>query len=225
MSRRSSHPHWPFNISNDDAARYQHAAAELYRSWLGRSEKRFHEALVIALRDCERARAYSWLEHEKQNTKSIASTWDSANAAAIKLAIHFQKYPAQLGAARLLLANKESGLTFKKKPPQLSHPQAFASFLRALAKQRHVRRQQRLPHVARRYGALQISNAPVSEKLPKKQVVLAITLAFRFCECLKADPVNSVDNSLRFRNHEHGLYECRRSFRLCRAWRAAQGNV
>ena len=74
---------------------------------------------------------------------------------------------------------------FKNKPPQISLPLAFAAFLRALADQPPVRSRRRRSYIAARYGALQISNAPL--KLPAREVVLAITLAFRFHECLKAD--------------------------------------
>ena len=108
--RKHSHPDWPFNIPDDVPARYRPAAGKLAHSLRGGEEKRFHDALFIAVHDCERAWAYNWPAHAmRKEARKITSTWEVAQNAADKLANYFEQHPLLEGFYPLHLASKKAG--------------------------------------------------------------------------------------------------------------------
>ena len=126
---------------------------------------------------CEQARAFDWPEGDaRKRSRKAAVNWHSANAAARKLAVHFETLDDLTGSKRLAAALAQVGMRMTTKiarplhsPPHLM----FARFLRALAKQ-----SQRRADSGYQIGPLRVGKS--SQKLPSREVVLAVVLAHLF---------------------------------------------
>jgi len=156
---------------NDDP--YAYAMQRLKKS-ISDPEK-FEQALALAIHHCEKARAYDWSEAEiRQRARDAKGSWDSANAAALKLAQHLEMLDPLTGYVRLERAWSEvAKLGIKKMPPP---PQSaiFVALLRALAKQ--------LPGKGgiRGYNLGPLGVGKPSRKMPSREVALTVALAHIF---------------------------------------------
>jgi hypothetical protein len=157
-------------LSDAQRERYGTAIAALEHLELGGDPKLFGGALRAAIYYCEKARAFDWPERRFRKRRSkVASSWGAANAAADKLAIHFEQLDDRVGSARLHAAILKSGLQMKS---QGTLHVSFAKLLRALAKQPKPRSHQE------QIGPLKIQIS--GRKLPSRENVLIILLAHLF---------------------------------------------
>lgn len=163
-------------LSNAQKERYRAAITALEDSALGSNPKSLGAALDLTMYHCEKARAFDWPEGDvrKRSRKAVVS-WYSANAAAFKLATHFENLDDLTGSKRLAAALLKANMRMKAKPPEtrdLLHL-VFARLLRALAKQvpRRVRSGYQI-------GPLRVGKS--SQKLPSREAVLTVVLAHVF---------------------------------------------
>jgi hypothetical protein len=165
-------------LSDAQEEQYRTAIAALKRSTLGRDPKYFNTALDVAVHHCEKARAFDWPESEvRRRTRKAAASWNSANAAATKLAKHLEDLDDLTGAKRLGFALGRVSMQIRTKTGGPLHV-AFASLLRALAKQ--VPRRAVTGRVESGYqiGPLRVGKS--SQKLPGRKVILTLVLAHLF---------------------------------------------
>lgn len=172
-------------LSDAQEEQYGAAIAALKCSALGRDPKDFNTAVDVAIHYCEKARAFDWPESEvrKRNRKAAAS-WNSANAAAIKLALHLENLDDLTVARRLAAALGKVGMQMKTEtavPLRL----VFARFLRALANQVPRRPATRRMDSGYQIGPLRVGKS--SQKLPGREVVLTLVLAYLFDRVSKHD--------------------------------------
>jgi hypothetical protein len=161
-------------LSDAQEERYSAAISALKRSPLGSDPKGFGSALDVAIYHCEKARAFDWPEGKaRKRVRKAAGSWNSANSAAHKLAVHFENLDELTGSKRLAAALTKAGMQMRAAQTKESLYLAFARFLRALARQ-----------VPRRAGGgYQIGPLGVgksSQKLPGREVVLTLVLAHLF---------------------------------------------
>lgn len=140
-----------------------------------RDSDKFEQALALAIRHCEKARAYDWSEAEIwQLAREAKGSWGSANAAARKLATHFETLDPLTGHMRLTQAWEELGKSGIKGTPPL-HSSIFIALLRALANQ--VPRA-KSKHRGYTFGPLRIGES--SRRMPSREVALTVALAHIF---------------------------------------------
>jgi hypothetical protein len=174
--RQLSPVHGPIRvkpISDAQKKRYGPAITTLECSALGRDPKKFATALDVAIHHCEKARAFEWPEGDvRKRMREAASSWNSANAAAFKLAVHFETLDDLTGAKRLGFALGRVSMQMKTGTAGPLHKE-FARLLRALSKQ--------LPRrvdSGYQIGPLRVGKS--SQKLPGRGVVLALVLGHLF---------------------------------------------
>jgi hypothetical protein len=172
-------------LSDAQEEQYGAAIAALKRSALGRDPKDFSAALDVAIHHCEKARAFDWPEGEvRRRTRKAAASWNSANAAAKKLAVHLEDLDDLTGAKRLGFALGRVSMQMKTKTPEPLHV-VFASLLRALANQVPRRAVTRRMDSGYQIGPLRVGKS--SQKLPGREVVLTVMLAHLFDRVEKHD--------------------------------------
>lgn len=162
----------PRILSSEQQVRYRIAIAALQSSELGRDPQAFAAALDLAMYHSEKARRFGWPEDGvRAKRREVSETWDVVNKAAVKLAIHFEKLEDQVGLARIDAAVLWSGMKLKAPRRERLHL-SFAAFLRALAKQSAP------TETTDRAGPMRMQQ-PI-RKLPSREVVLTIILAYSF---------------------------------------------
>jgi|SRR5450759_697229 hypothetical protein len=165
-------------LSDAQEERYGVAITALQCSPLGRDPKDFSAALDVAIHHCEKARAFDWPESEvRGRTRKAAASWNSANAAAIKLAVHLENLDDLTGAKRLGFALARVGMRMKIDPTRPLHIE-FARLLRALAKQLPRRAAPGRAGSGYQIGPLRVGKS--SQKLPGQEIVLTLVLAHLF---------------------------------------------
>jgi hypothetical protein len=101
-----------------------------------RDPDKFAQAFALAIRHCEKGRAYDWSEVEiRQRARDAKKSWGSANAAALKLAKHFETLDPLTGYTRLVQAWVQVAKSGIKKMPSPPRGAIFAALLRALSTQ------------------------------------------------------------------------------------------
>jgi hypothetical protein len=160
-------------LTDEQEERYGAAITALGCSSLGRDPKDFSAALDVAIHHCEKARAFDWPEGDvRKRMREAASSWNSANAGAIKLAVHFETLDDLTGSKRLVAALAKVGMQMNAQTTRPLHL-VFARLLRALSKQ--------LPRrvdSGYQIGPLRVGKS--SQKLPGRGVVLALVLGHLF---------------------------------------------
>lgn len=144
-----------------------------------RDPDKFGQAVALAIRYCEVVRAHKWSEGQaRQRGREARKSWDSANAAALKLARHFETLDALTGHVRLAEAWNQVANSGTKKMPPPPTSATFAKLLHALAKQ--VLGTERKGHVGHGYvlGPLGIGRS--SRRMPSRGVALTVALAHVF---------------------------------------------
>lgn len=144
-----------------------------------RDPDKFSEALGLAIIHCEEARAYDWCEVEiRQRGRDVKKSWDSTNAAALKLAKHFETIDRLTGYVRLSLAWEQVAMSGIKKMPPAPPGAIIAALLRALSNQ--TLRTERKGWVDHGYtfGPLRIGKS--SRRMPSREVALTVALAHIF---------------------------------------------
>lgn len=165
-------------LSDAQEKRYGAAITALECSALGRDPKDFSTALDVAIHHCEKARAFDWPESEARGrTRKAAASWNSANAAAFKLAVHFENLDDLTGAKRLGFALGRVSMRMKTETAGPLHKE-FARLLRALAKQLPRRAATGRAGSGYQIGPLRVGKS--SQKLPGREVVLTLVLAHLF---------------------------------------------
>lgn len=144
-----------------------------------RDTDKFEQALALAIRHCEKARAYDWSEAETRQRSSYAKeSWGSANAAALNLAKHFETLDPLTGYTRLEKAWRQVAKSGIKKMPPPPQGAIFAALLHALANQvLRTERKGRLDH-GYTFGPLRIGKS--SRRMPSREVALTVALAHIF---------------------------------------------
>jgi hypothetical protein len=164
-------------LSDAQKDRYGAAIGALKYSALGRDPKSLSAALDVAMYQCQQARAFDWPEGDvRKRSRKAAVSWRSANAAAFKLAVHFETLDDLTGSKRLAAALAKVGMQMTTDIARPLHSPLhlmFAHFLRALAKQ-----SRRRVDSGYQIGPLGVGKS--SQKLPSREVVLAVVLAHLF---------------------------------------------
>jgi len=156
-----------------DDERYSAAIEELSRA-LGPG-RAFQAARLWGLDQCRKAQQMSWPTRSEEK-KRLAKTWNSASAAARKLAVHLE-IDGFYGAGRVLLAEEQSGIRLKS-DVRVPLNIAFAKLLRALAQQGLGRRR---GETWVRYGPLLVKFAATDRiNAPSRSTALATALVHGF---------------------------------------------
>jgi len=144
-----------------------------------RDPGKFARALALAIRHCEKARAYDWFEAEfRQRARDAEESWDSANAAARKLAKHFETLDPVTGYMRLEQAWRQVSKSGIKKMPPPPQGAIFVALLRALANQvPRTKRRGRVDH-GYTFGPLRIGKS--SRRMPSREVAVTVAMAHIF---------------------------------------------
>lgn len=176
-------------LSDAQKERYRAAIAALKRSAFGRDPKSLSAALDVAMYHCEKARAFDRPEGDvRKRSRKAAISWHSANAAAFKLAVHFENLDHLTGAKRLAAALLKANVRMTAELPENREPLhlAFARLLRALRKQTP-----RGVGGGYRIGPLRVGKS--SLKLPSREVVLTVLLAHLFDRVASHDGVGVLN--------------------------------
>jgi hypothetical protein len=161
----------PMLQANDE--RYSAAIEELGRA-LG-TGRAFQSAQLWALDQCRKAQQMSWPTRSLKK-KRLAKTWNSASAAARKLADHLE-IDGLYGVKRVLSAEEQSGIRLKS-DVRVPLNVAFAKLLRALAEQRLGPRKN---EIWIRFGPLLIKFATADRiGAPSRSTALATALVHGF---------------------------------------------
>jgi hypothetical protein len=154
-----------------DDERYSAAIEELGRD-LGPGEA-FEVAQLWALDQCRKAQQMSWPTRSEE-VKRLAKTWNSASAAALKLAHHLE-IDGFYGSERVRWAEEKSGIRLKSDLPRNI---AFAKLLRALEQLGFSRRRK---ETWVRYGPILVKFAATDRiAAPSKSIALATALVHGF---------------------------------------------
>ena len=153
------------------------AITALKCSALGR-DPNLSTALDVAIHHCEKARAFDWPESDvRGRSRKAAVSWHSANAAAFKLAVHFENLDDLTGVKAFGFALLRVSMRMKAEPPEtVARPYSVRTFIACSCKASTTR----LPGRDSGYqiGPLRVGKS--SQKLPGREVVLTVVLAHLF---------------------------------------------